>query len=104
MRVNRESVTEMEGVDGMEIGMSPVLRGAAWQSSCSLACPLIQASVSSAALFSLVICLSVILYLSFFSTVRLLSPCPDFLSPPSLCVSLLQSLFCPSRHSYNRSC
>ncbi len=72
MRVNGESATEMEGVDGMEIGTGPVLRGAAWQSSSSLACPLIQSSVSSAPLFSLVICLSVILYLSLFSTVCLL--------------------------------
>ena len=74
MRVNRESAPEMEGVDGMEIGTSPVLRGAAWQSVSGLACPLIQASASSAALHSLVIRLSVILYLSVFSTVRLLSP------------------------------
>lgn len=64
---------EMEGVDGMEIGTSPVLRGAAWQSSSSLAGPQIQSSVSSAPLCSLVICLSVILYLFLLSTVRLLS-------------------------------
>lgn len=37
---SEQSVAEMEGVDGMEIGTSPVLRGAAWQSSSSLACPL----------------------------------------------------------------
>lgn len=63
----------MEGVDGMEIGTSPVLRGAAWQCGSSLACLLIQASVSFVALFSLVICLSVILYLSLFSMVCLRS-------------------------------
>lgn len=71
MKVSRKSATEMEGVDRMEIG--PVPRGAARQSSSSLACPLIQSSVSSVALFPLVICLSVILYLSLFSAVRLLS-------------------------------
>lgn len=72
----------MEGVDGMEIGPSPVLRMAAWQSHSRLAWPLIWASSSFVAPLYL-ICPSVIDYLHFFrsafpffprSLSRLLSP------------------------------
>lgn len=67
----KESVTEMEGVDGMEIGTSPVLRGEAWQSSSSLDGPPIQSCVCSELLFSLGIRLCVILYLFLLSALCL---------------------------------
>ena len=44
---------EIEGVDGMETGTSPMLRGAALQGSSGLVGPLFLSSASSAALFTL---------------------------------------------------
>lgn len=81
----KESVTEMEGVDGMEIGTSPVLRGEAWQSSSSLDGPPIQSCVCSELLFSLGIRLCVILYLFLLS---------------ALCLTLTSSLFSCSVSRY----
>lgn len=93
MRVIRERATELEVVDGMEIGTRLVLRGGslARQSSSSLVCPLIQASVSSAPLFSpcyLSFCHPLPFSLSHFP----LSLEPDCESPPlapSLATSVL---------------
>lgn len=72
----------MEGADGMEIGTSPMLRGAAWQSSSNLAWLITQSSVSAETLlFPCFLSFCHSLPVSLFC-VNPFSLDPDFLSPP----------------------
>lgn len=97
----------------METGTSPVLRGAAWQSSSGLACPLIQASVAPAACLPLLSVFSVILYLSFlllqYVSRSILTLCllprsvSRYFSPYSVCLGTVTTAAADSPSSWVRS-